>query len=431
MNPETIVENKTATDAPQNDTPKRTPLKSIIIWTVSAVIIILALAFAKYQIDTRPKAERKRPPQQARLVTVQPAEQITYKTLVSAMGTVVPAKEITLSPEVSGRVVFVSPLVIPGGIIQEGKTLIRIDARDYEAVVKLRQSEVSRAKLNLKMEQGNQLVAQQEYTMLDDIIQDQDEELILRRPHLEEAQAALEAAEAALATAQLNVNRCTVNAPFNAVIQDKFVDVGAQVTAASSLLKIMGTDEYWVEALVPVNQLEWITIPKNNRRPGSSAKIFDSVWAPDAYREGTVIRLLGQLEEQGRLAQVLVSVKDPLVLESDSPNVPPVLVDSYVRVEIEGKTLPKVFPVNRDNLHDGENIWIMDENDRLKILPVEIVFRDKEMVYLSNGLRAGDRIVTTDISAPVNGMLLRLDDSSGDLEPSKKNPDTPGPEAQE
>jgi RND family efflux transporter MFP subunit len=431
MNAENASENTSSQDAPQTGDIKRPPLKSILIWAISAMIVILALAFAKYQIDTRPKSERKKPPQQARLVTVQIAEQITQKTFVSAMGKVIPAKQITLGPEVSGRVIFVSPSVIPGGTIQEGQTLIRIDARDYEAVVKLRQSEVSRAKLNLKMEQGNQLVAQQEYTMLDDIIQDQDEELILRRPHLEEAQAALEAAEAALATAQLNVERCTVNAPFNAVIQEKFADVGAQVTAASPLLKIMGTDEYWVEALVPVNQLEWITIPQNQRQPGSIAKIVDSVWASGTYREGAVIRLLGQLEEQGRLAQVLVSVKDPLALNSDSSDVPPVLVGSYVRVEIEGKTLPNVFSINRDYLHDGENIWIMNENDRLKILPVEIVFRDKEMVFLSNGLRSGDRIVTTDISAPVDGMLLRLNGASRDLEPSKENPDTPGPEMQE
>lgn len=424
MNAENASKNTASQDAPQPGDIKRPPLKSIMLWVISAVIIILALAFAKYQIDTRPKAERKKPPLQARLVTIQPAEQISHKTVVSAMGTVIPAKEITLSPEVSGRVVFVSPLVIPGGLIQEGQTLIRIDSRDYEAIVKQRQSELARAELNLKIEQGSQLVAQQEYKMLDDIIQDQDQELILRKPHLEEARAALEAAEAALASAQLDVERCTVNAPFNAVIQDKFVDVGAQVTAASALLKIMGTDEYWVEALIPVNQLAWITIPKNNRQAGSQAKIFDSVWLPDSYREGTVIRLLGQLEEQGRLAQVLVSVKDPLALKSDSSDVPPVLVDSYVRVEIEGKTLPKVFPVSRDYLRDGDNVWIMDGDDRLRIVPVNVVFRDKDTVYLSNGLHPGDRIVTTDISAPVDGMLLRLDGASGHSEPSQQNPET-------
>ena len=419
MNQENVSENKTISNAEETKNRKLSLFKSIILWIGSAAIVILALAFAKHQIDTRPKAERKKPPQQARLVTVQSAEQITHQTEVSGMGTVIPAKEITLSPEVSGRVLYVSPLVVPGGIIEQGQVLIRIDARNYEAVVKQRQGELARARLNLKMEQGSQLVAQQEFKMLDDIVQDQDQELILRQPHLEEAQAALEAAEAALARAELDVERCTVKAPFNGVIQEKRVDVGAQVTMASPLLSLMGTDEYWVEALVHVNELKWITIPKDNQGTGSPAKIFDSAWQTGASREGIVIRLLGQLEEQGRLAQVLVSVTDPLALKNASVDLPPVLVDSYVRVKIEGKTLTNVIPINRDYLHDGKHVWIMDDDNRLKILPVEIVFRDKDTVYLANGLRAGDRIVTTDISAPVEGMLLRLDDGFEGLELSQ------------
>jgi biotin carboxyl carrier protein len=345
------------------------------------------------------------------------------------MGAVIPAKRITLSPEVAGRIVFMSPLVIPGGAVQQGQTLIRIDARDYEAVVKMRQSELASAQLKLKLEQGNQLVAQQEYKMLDDIVQDQDQELVLRKPHLEECRAIVAAAEAALAKAQLDVDRCTITAPFNAVIQDKFVDVGAQVATSSSLLTLMGTDEYWVEVKVPVDQLRWLTIPDHHQPAGSPVNIFNSTaWGSDTFRTGQVLRLLGQLEEEGRMAQLLVSVKDPLALESD--DVPPILVDSYVRVEIEGITLEGVFGVKRDYLHDGDNLWIMNAQNRMDIRPVEVVFRDKQRVYLSDTIRPGDRIVTTDISAPVQGMLLRLDEPV-DAEPAGERTETVKPEAQE
>ena len=371
----------------------------ILTWTVPVLIVVLAIAYARYQIATRPKAQRQKPSQQARLVTIETAKKSSHKTVVSAMGPVIPAQQITLAPEVSGRVIFVNPLVIPGGAV-----------RDYETIVKQRQSELAQAELNLKLEQGNQLVAQQEYKLLNDIIQKQDEELILRKPHLEETHAALEAAKAQLAKAQLDVERCIVKAPFNAVIQEKLVDVGAQVTASSSLLTIMGTDEYWVQAKIPVDELQWITIPDGDREKGSVVKIFDkAAWGPDIWREGRVLRLLGELEQQGRLAQVLVSVKDPLSLNSDSSNLPPILVGSYVRIEIGGITLEDVFSVKRDYLHDGENIWLMNNDDQMEVRPVEVLFRDKDIVYLSNGIQDGDRIVTTDISAPVDGMLLRLD----------------------
>jgi RND family efflux transporter MFP subunit len=429
--PKNTAENEDLSAVSIPQAVKRLSLRFIIMWVLPAVIVIAALAFAKYQIDTRPKAERQRPPQQARLVTIEAAEQVDHTTYVEAMGPVIPAKQIALTPEVSGRVVFVSPLVIPGGAIQEGQILIRIDSRDYEAVVKMRQSELARAELNLKLEQGNQLVAQQEYAMLDDIVQDQDRELVLRRPHLEEARAALEAAKAALDKAQLDVDRCTITAPFNAVIQEKLVDVGAWVAAGSPLMAIMGTDEYWVQAKVFVNQLQWLSIPEHNHQPGSVVKVYDTTaWGPDTYREGNVLRLLGQLEEEGRLAQVLIAVKDPLALTSESAGLPPLLVDSYVRVKIEGKMLQDVFGVKRSYLHDGDNIWIMNDENRLEIRPIDVLFRDKERVYLSNGIAAGDRIVTTEISAPVDGMLLRVE-KPADAEPAESEMSIADPETQE
>ena len=416
MDTENRPENNIEQDAHSPRALKRPFLRVAVTWIIPAVIVILALAFAKYQIATKPKAERQKPQLQARLVTVETAQMADHTTVVSAMGTVMPAQQITLSPEVSGRVVFISPQVIPGGVIEKGQPLIRIDDRDYQTVVMQRQSDVAKAELNLKLEQGNQLVAQQEYKLLDDIVQDQDQELVLRKPHLEEARAALESAKAALAKARLDVERCTVTAPFNAVIQEKLVDVGAQVTTASSLLKIMGTDEYWVEVLVPVNQLRWLTIPENGKQSGSAVKVYNSLaWGANTYRDGTALRLLGQLEEQGRMAQLLVCVKDPLLLKNESSALSPLLVDSYVRVEIEGKKLEGVMPVKRDYLHDGDNIWVMNSDDQMEIRPVEVLFRDKQMVYLTNGLKVGDRIVTTDISAPVEGMPLRLNDTSADV----------------
>ena len=416
MDTENRPENNIEQDAHSPRALKRPFLRVAVTWIIPAVIVILALAFAKYQIATKPKAERQKPQLQARLVTVETAQMADHTTVVSAMGTVMPAQQITLSPEVSGRVVFISPQVIPGGVIEKGQPLIRIDDRDYQTVVMQRQSDVAKAELNLKLEQGNQLVAQQEYKLLDDIVQDQDQELVLRKPHLEEARAALESAKAALAKARLDVERCTVTAPFNAVIQEKLVDVGTQVTSASSLLKIMGTDEYWVEVLVPVDQLRWLVVPENDKKTGSAVKVYNSTaWGGETYREGTVLRLLGQLEDQGRMAQLLVSIKDPLSLESGSSDFLPVLVDSYVRVEIEGKILEDVLPVKRDYLHDGDNIWVMNSDDQMEIRPVEVLFRDKQMVYLTNGLKVGDRIVTTDISAPVEGMPLRLNDTSADV----------------
>jgi len=395
-------------------TPKHSPIwKNLgdiaIRYLIPAAIILLGIGFTKHQMDTRPQAKLEKPALQARLVDVQTAQLTNITATVSAMGTVVPAKMTTLYPEVSGVVLSLSEEVIPGGLIEAGQTLIQIDSKDYEAVVAQRQSELARAQLNLKLEYGNQTVARLEYKLLEEALAEQDQELVLRKPHLEEAQAAVQAARAALDKAQLDVQRCTIKSPFNAIIQKKHIDPGTRVSPSTPLLTLLGTDEYWIEILVPVHQLRWIAIPTENSQQGSRVMVFNNAgWGEGIFREGRVLRLLGQLEEQGRMAQLLVSVSNPLGLSDNVSALPQLLIGSYVRVEIEGRPIESVIEVRRDWLRDGNTVWIMNDQNRMEIRPVQIIFRNADAVYVTEGIKAGERIVTTDISAPVEGMPLRL-----------------------
>jgi RND family efflux transporter MFP subunit len=398
-----------------SNTPQEAGKSGLIKWTlrwffsftIPICIVAFALGIYVYQIKTRPKAQRQKPPRQARLVSVETIHKTTYATTISAMGTVVSAREITINPEVTGVITAIDPVVLPGGIIQKGQILYEIDSRDYQTVVRQRQSDVEKAELNLKLESGNQTIAQQEYSMLEEVIQEQDKELVLRKPHLEEARAALEAAKAMLDQAELDVQRCTIRAPFNAVIKEKYADLGARVSPTSPLISAIGVDEFWVEVLVPVDQLRWLDIPQTNENTGSAVHIYNSAaWGEEISREGRVIRLLGQLEEQGRMARVLVAVRDPLGLDRMAP---PLLISSFVRVEIQGRLITDVFPIKREYIRSGTQVWLMNKNMKLEIRPAEIVFRSKDTVYIRNGFQEGDQIITTDLSTPVEGMPLRVD----------------------
>jgi hypothetical protein len=109
---------------------------------------------------------------------------------------------------------------------------------------------------------------------------------------------------------------------------------------------------------------------------------------------------------------LLVCVRDPLSLNSG--DLPTLLIGSYVRVEISGKTIFSVIPLARDHLRNGDVVWIMNLENGLEIRPVEIVFRNKLTVYVRHGLEPGERIVVTDIEAPVENMPLCLVSSLSD-----------------
>ena len=113
------------------------------------------------------------------------------------------------------------------------------------------------------------------------------------------------------------------------------------------------------------------------------------------------------LEPKGRMARLLIAVPDPLALHPENQGQPRMILSSYCRAEIDGKMLADVASIPRTALRDGDRLHLMDRNDRLEIRQIEVVFRGAKAV-LARGVREGERLVTTDLSAPVPGMPIRI-----------------------
>ncbi len=389
----------------------------LILRVFLPVAIVTAGAFyAVHLLQTKPKAQRRPPARQARPVEVIEVERVDVPLKVHAYGSIIAAREVVLKPQVSGKVLQISPEVMPGGLFRAGQTVLEIESEDYKLIVRQRDGDLAKVQKDLRLEQGSQSVARQEYELLGEEIVENDRELVLRQPQLVSAEAAVDAARARLEQARLDLKRTAVVAPFNAVVKSKSVDLGAMVTSASTLATLTGTDEYWCELAVSVADLQWILIPPRDGATGSTVRIYNTlVWGEDAYRIGRVIRLSGELETEGRMARLLISIKDPLSLTEENASAPRVLIGSYVRGEIECKTIRSVVSLDRQLLRDGDNVWVMTADETLDIRPVEIVFRGENNVLVANGIDAGDRVLTTDLGAPVPGMPLRLrDDESGE-----------------
>jgi RND family efflux transporter MFP subunit len=297
--------------------------------------------------------------------------------------------------------------------------MLRLDPRDHELAVRQRESALARARAALQLEQGNQSIARQEFEVLGESIRDEDRDLVLRKPQLDSALAEVAAAEAALGEARLALARATLRAPFDALVRTRSVELGARVAPGTPVAILVDTSAYWVELSLPVSQLRFVSLPAAGA-PGSPVKVFDpSAWGPGASRAGRVIRLLGDIEPEGRMARVLVEIPDPLALRPENAGKPALLVGSYVRGEIEGTALEGVVSLDRALLRDGDRVWVMNAKGELEIRPVEVAFRGSEHVLVSSGLAPGERIVVSELSAPVEGMPLRTAEDEPAPEPAR------------
>ena len=328
------------------------------------------------------------------------------------MGTVVPALEMFLKPRVSGEIVATHPEFIEGGFLRKGVKVIQIDSQDYQLAVERKQSQIANARYALKMELGHQEVAQREWELLrgDKPAEARDIELALRKPHLEKVRAELAAAMADLKQAKLHLDRTAVLAPFNAIVRAKHVELGSQVSTQDKLAELVGTDVYWVQASIPVDRLKWITIPKKVGRKGAKVRVIYGSGPESIYeREGMVIKLLSDLEAEGRMARVLVSIKDPLDLRGQKTKRPPLLIGDYVRVEIEGHELKDVIKIPRTALRDNSNVWIASDDGHLLIRQVKVVWRYPEYVLLKDGFNENEQLIVSDLATPVEGMVVLID----------------------
>ncbi len=377
------------------------------------LVVAGAIALGIFLIKTPPRAAPKPKQRQATLVEVQPITFTTQPVKIEAMGIVKPAKRIELMPRIGGEVQWVSEGFVPGGMFEKDAKILQIDPVDYEIAKRAAEKSVTEARTNLRIEQGAQAVARQDFQLLGEIIGEEDRDLVLRKPQLEMAQASVAAAEAELERAQIDLSRTTVKAPFNAIVEGDTVNVGARVTSTTSLATLIGTDDYWIEATVPVGKLKWIEIPGRNSEAGSTVRIYDeAAWGEAQFRTGTVRRLAASLEEQGRMARVIIEVADPLGLDNEAK--PRLLIGSFVRVEFEGRELKDALRLPRNLIHENSQIWVFTDEGTLDIRPVEIAMQGRDHVIVTGGVNRGDRIITTEISAPVQGMALRIEEKAPD-----------------
>ncbi len=390
------------------DSEKRGGMPQRLIKVILPIVLIATGVWGYHYFSSRQVTmKRQRPPKMAAVVDTLTLRPGNHQTYVQAMGTVRPDREIVLKSMVTGEVTAVSPDFVQGGRLKKGEILLRLDDSDYQIEVKKAESALARALSDLELEEGHQKIAKEEFRLIQET---SDKEMVrtdlaLRKPQLTQARASIRSAEAELEKARLNLSRTVIRAPFNALILEKHVNFGSLVPAQGSVATLVDVDTYLVEALVPPDHLSAVRIHETD---GSEAFV-QSQYSEQTW-QGRVVRTTGRMASQGRMAGVLISVPDPLGVNQKARG-GPLLLDDYVDVRIKGRFLENVYAIPRTLLRDGNTLWVY-RSGKLEIRPVDLLWKEDGRVFIGSGIQSGDRVITSDLPAPVNGMALQP--ASGD-----------------
>ena len=394
-------------------------------WGLSIGAIVASIAIAIVLVATKQDPPRAEKPLEGTLVEVVRVDSTRHAVELHAKGTVVPAMEIMLQPEVGGRVVWQSGELVAGGRFDEGDPILRIDPRDYQLAVESFRSRVRQARLDYTLEKRRGEVAKREWNSFGETdATDEQRALAQRKPQLEATKLQLKAAESNLKKAELDLKRATLRAPFNAMVVSESVDVGQLINPQMTVARLVGTDEYHVQVSVPVAALRTIR-PRRGDTPGSATIVIQRVGQGVIERRGEVIRQLPDLDPGGAMARILVRVEDPLGADEELP----LLLGAFVDVAVEAQPIEDAIRVPRLALRNGDEVYVMNEDGLLDIRTVEIAWSEPDSVLVTAGLRPGDLLVTSRIPIPVPNMLLRTSEGTPELDSMEEGPSEPAAQA--
>ena len=401
-------------------------------YLVAAAILIGSAAAAAFMVSLRPEPVRREPSSQVPFAVTEPVAAGAGPIPVYGAGTVRPRAQIEVASEVGGRVVWVNPAFQSGGRIGRGQVLFRLDDAEYRHRVERARAVVVVQEVELLKVEEEARVAGDQYERFRRRLGDGAPAaaagpLALWEPQVEAARAAVARDRAALAEAELMLARTEVRAPFAGVVRTEAIDVGQFVAAGETVGQLHAADA--VEVVVPLSDADAALIPGLwDLRAGDADRrvaarvVADYGNARHAWA-GYVDRVEAALDEATRTLDVIVRVPGPFAggipvdggdVELDADGVgpaavrgPPLLVGKFVDVEIEGLTPDEYFEVRRPALRPGNEVWAVRDG-ALTIVPVRVLQRSDDDVYLTGALRAGQPVVVGGMEIATEGMAVRV-----------------------
>jgi RND family efflux transporter MFP subunit len=335
-----------------------------------------------------------------------------FPVFITGYGEVKALNIVPIAPEVAGKIVEIHPRLEAGEIIPKGEVLFKIDPRDYMTVIKTSRD-------RLKILKRNQDLAKKEYERV---------RLLLEKNSVG-TQTGVEAAERAmlsaadltsqiaqvLETAETNLDRCEVRAPFNARIKSVSLEKGQYVTPGQHIIVL--ADDSVLEIHIPLDSRDarkWLRF-KDEKADGNFAWFSGLeqvtctiLWTEDNNGQvwkGRLHRVV-KFDQQTRTLTVAVRVDADNTMKKD-PQTLPLVEGMFCSVKILGRTLHDVFRLPRQAVSFENTVYIA-LNNRLKTVPIKVARVEGENVYISDGLDADDMVITTRLIDPLENTLLEI-----------------------
>ncbi len=322
---------------------------------------------------------------------------------VSSQGAVQPRTQSTLIPEVSGRVTWISPSLVSGGVFSKGDILLKIDKADYL-------SKLDRSRAVLQRSEVEHDFASDELKRLEKLFKQK----LASQSQLDGAVRSAKVAAANLLESRANLDqaqrdlaRTELLAPFDGLVRNEQVDLGQFVSRGNSIGVIYATDFVEVRLPIAASQLEFLGLPMNTRGQipveiQPPVTLTADVGTTKIIWEGVLVRAEAEIDERSRMIYGVTRL--PSMRDEQSWPIP---VGLFVQAEIRGRKVENLVRLPRSAIRDGDQVLVVDKESRLHFRQVRILRLEHDDVLIHSGLEAGELVSISPMQTVVDGMLVK------------------------
>ncbi len=404
--------------------------KIVLSCVLVAIFGVIGLGTFVILVKTRPTPPQREIESLAPIVATVELTPQRVRDVLRGYGTAMADKRATLTAEVSAPVLERVNNIDVGDRVAKGDVLIRLDDRQYvqelhEAESRMATQDAQIRQLGVQLQNQRSLLeiaesdltlTRDEYERVEGLFakgaapkterdstrlryqvalrakQQIDNQIALIEPQKLELQAVRAGAEAAAERAQLNIERCKIQAPFEGQIESISVDVGDRVQMGTPMLEMLNLDRIEIPIELPVST-------RAQARVGASVDLYVESM-PKVRWDGAVARIAPSADMLNRTYRVYVEVDNRA---QDMPLLP----GYFVKAAVDGELLAAALMVPRHAVVDGRVFVANGHKAHERVVEVERYLEDNAV--LAGNVKPGDQVIVSNLDVLFDDAPVRLE----------------------
>jgi len=331
----------------------------VLAVVVAFVVVPLGRKISAQKADLAARQSRQvqAVDQAARVITLEMVPE-TLAEVISLPGVAKPWKSLEVVSEVGGRIIEKN--MDDGTVVNREDVLAVIDPRDYQNAYDSALASYETAR-----------VQQQRFEALS-------KQQFITQSQLDDISARVKTTRAAMETARLNLDRCTIRSPMTGVVDRSHIEEGSFLGVGDPVARILQIDRLKIQVGIPESDVPMV---RNRQQFDMTVDALDGRAFTGHYHY-----LQKTTDSMARLYNLEIGLENPGY---------EILPDMFVRVAIvknrdeQGLAVPMYSLITRG----GQTGVFAEEQGIARFVPVETGFQDGWKIQVTAGLTPGDHVV--------------------------------------